>query len=207
MIIALIALTISGCSERSYDAQTMTAIQPCLSMGFPVGQCVAAFQQAGSPYGGSNNSWLGTVAAFAVGAAASHWWNRNQTYTYRPDIMSRPDYYSSNYSTPQRQQFVTPNVRGIPQTPVASTPAPLFQPTKIAPNLAKPLAQQPGTTVRLPDYKPTPAVPVFKPIQVQAPSVSTPVKVPAFKPIQVQQPKSAFTAPRSTFRPARPSKR
>ena len=200
-----LALVLTACdSTPHYDANTMAALQPCMSMGFQPAQCMAAYQQAGRPQSTDTN-WLGTVAAFAAGAAANHWWNRNaindyRQYQFRPDYMSQPDYYERNYNTPQRRTWVTPQVQGIPSqdpTLYKSSPSvpqlvpeknttvvipgqkvqPLFaNPTNIAPNQVT-VTQQPT-----------------KPPVVIAPSTTntvTTTTTPAFKPIQVAPPTPA----------------
>lgn len=204
---ATLALALTACdSTPHYDANTMAAIQPCMSMGFQPAQCMAAYQQAGRPQSTDTN-WLGTVAAFAAGAAANHWWNRNDVndyrqYQFRPDYMNQPDYYDRNYNTPQRRTWVTPQVQGIPQgnqsipqlVPEKNTTViipgqkaqPLFaNPTNIAPNqvVAKPpVVVAPITTT----------APGFKPIQVVPPTTTTnATPTTTFKPIQLAPPTPA----------------
>lgn len=181
--VAALSIIIGACSDQhQYDANTMAALQPCMSMGFQPAQCMAAYQQAGRPQS-SDTNWLGTVAAFAAGAAANHWWNRPsyQSYQYHPEYMNQPDYYQRNYNTPQRRNWQTPQVQGIPQTTNPSVPQlvpeknttqlipgqkvqPLFaNPTNIAPNQAapKPVTTPPTTAT---------ATQSFKPIQVAPPA-------------------------------------
>jgi|694.fasta_scaffold01889_4 hypothetical protein len=202
-VVAALSIIIGACSDQhQYDANTMAALQPCMSMGFQPAQCMAAYQQAGRPQS-SDTNWLGTVAAFAAGAAANHWWNRPsyQSYQYHPEYMNQPDYYDRYYNTPQRRTWVTPQVRGIPQTTNPSVPQlvpekntnqlipgqkiqPLFaNPTNIAPNQAtpKPVTTPPATAT---------ATQSFKPIQVVPPTTSTQAATTAtqFKPVQVTPP-------------------
>lgn len=203
---ASLVLALTACdSTPHYDANTMAAIQPCMSMGFQPAQCMAAYQQAGRPQTNDTN-WLGTVAAFAAGAAANHWWNRNaindyRQYQFRPEYMSQPDYYERNYSTPQRRTWVTPQVQGIPSqdpTLYKSTPnvpqlvpekntavvipgqkaQPLFaNPTNIAPNQAVTTTQPKPPVV----VAPTTTNQAFKPIQVAPSPTTTTPQAPAKK--------------------------
>jgi hypothetical protein len=178
-----------------------------MSMGFQPAQCMAAYQQAGRPQS-SDTNWLGTVAAFAAGVATRHWWSNSQSYhdyQYHPEYMNRPDYYDRYYNTPQRRAWVTPQVRGIPQTTNSSVPQlvpeknttvvipgqkiqPLFaNPTNIAPNQAAP---KPVTT-------PPATAQSFQPIQVAPPATSTQAAPTAtqFKPVQVTPPTTPAPAP------------
>ena len=197
--VAALSIIIGACSDQhQYDANTMAALQPCMSMGFQPAQCMAAYQQAGRPQS-SDTNWLGTVAAFAAGAAANHWWSRPsyQSYQYHPEYMNQSDYYDRYYNTPQRRTWVTPQVRGIPQTTNPSVPQlvpeknttqlipgqkvqPLFaNPTNIAPNQAAP---KPVTT-------PPATAQSFQPIQVAPPATSTQAApTTQFKPVQVTPP-------------------
>lgn len=199
-VIASIMFIAQGCDNTPhYDANTMTAIQPCMAMGFQPAQCMAAYQQAGRPQTNDTN-WLGTVAAFAAGAAANHWWNRNaindyRQYQFRPDYMNQPDYYERNYNTPQRRTWVTPQVQGIPsQDPnVYRSNVPQLVPEKNTtvvipgqksqPLFANPTNIAPNQAVTTPQPKPpvvgatTTTNQVFKPIQV-APSPTPAVTAP-----------------------------
>jgi len=197
-IILSLTLFVVGCNrDPVYDTQTMTAIQPCMSMGFPPAQCAAAFQQAGRPYGNDTN-WLGTVAAFAAGAAANHWWNRQSSYVYHPEYLSQPDYYSRNYSQPNRT-WVTPQVGGIQNTvpnitqPLVEKSAPIKNTQQLIPGQKVQPLFQPNVIVEN-GVKATPPTvnQAFRPIQV-APIAKAPIEVPkqvaptaqTFRPIQV----------------------
>lgn len=197
MIPLLLALV--GCNH-SYDANTVAAVQPCMAQGYNIDQCVATYHQFGQSYA-NNNEWINYAAAFAAGAAANHFWNRNQ-YAYNPnywDTHPRVTYNNTTIyqgapaqqSAPQQRQsigYVQPaqaeKTLVINKQELISNQKvqPLFKPNVIAPNLATQPAQQAAN-------------PAFQPIQVQAPKAQT----SGFAPIQVQTPKVSTPA----FQPAK----
>src|SRR5574343_91616 len=80
----LLTIAITACNSSPQYTQTeLQTLQPCAQMGYPLAQCMAAYQHAGRP---NDYGWMNEVAAFAAGAVANHWWNRyNQpTYSYQP---------------------------------------------------------------------------------------------------------------------------
>ena len=196
--LAISLLTI-GCNEERYDANTMTAIQPCLQMGYQPSQCVASYRQ----FGNSDNQWLDNVAAFAAGAVANHWWNRYQqpSYNYNPNywdthprVTNRTitnNYTINQYDTKPLNQQSKPLPNIIQPIPEKNTQKlipnqqvqPLFKPNTIVPN---------STPKPTPSFTPPPT-PTFKPIQV-APSIRTEkaTNTPTFKPISISRPSSSF---------------
>ena len=194
--IATLAILVSACdSTPHYDASTMMALQPCMSMGFEPAQCMAAYQQAGRPHV-SDTNWLGTVAAFAAGAAANHWWNRDafndyRQYQFRPDYMNDPGYYDRYYNTHQRRSWRTPQVQGIPNQAPSSTTyttnpsVPKLVPEKNTQTLIPGQKAQPLFTNPI-NIAPNQAV--SKPV---TPPTTTTAPVTSFRPIQVAPPAPA----------------
>jgi hypothetical protein len=185
----LIALLASGCNTQpQYTPADLAMMQPCTQMGYPAAQCFAAFQHAGRPNG---NQWIDNVAAFAIGAAANHWWNRSSqpTYSYNDRYWdSHPR--SNNTTIINNYGSSTPIDKGIAnvQAPVVEQKnvkpiiqgqqvQPLFQPSKIVANQTAPKQS-------------APPVQQFKPIAVQPPKAAV-ISKPAFKPIQVTRPSSS----------------
>lgn len=220
LIVTLLLAT--GCNNQpQYTPAELSMMQPCTQMGYPLGQCYAAYQTAGRP---NDYNWLSNVAAFAAGAAVNHWWNRYSAPSYSYDSHywdTHPRINTSNVTNNYViQQYDTSKPAGLNiQQPVPEKNTkqlipnqqvqPLFTPNKIVPNQTAPVQQaQPKT-----DFKPImvqpAAAPVanqqtFKPIQVapaikQAPAANQSV----FKPISVQ-PKAS--APKPSFKPIQVSK-
>lgn len=227
-----LAISLVACNNHpEFDAQTLASLKPCSDMGFELNQCMAAYQYAGRP---ADNNWLGTVAAFAAGAAVNHWWNKPnyQSYAYRPDYFNSPTYWNDNYSRPNRTTVINnyhinqdsirnQDIYSKPTAPVQVKESPKVvnngkgTPLFEGGNMQKNLAGSPNTSSTNLVAKPIIETPKsidisgFKPIQVTKPVVDIPrpvIEKPAFKPIQTRPSLSAPVS-KPAFKPiqTRPS--
>lgn len=187
--IALIACT------PHYDAATISQVKPCMDMGYSIDQCVATYRQFGHDYS-NNNEWINYAAAFAAGAAANHWWNRQPSYSYNPsywdthprqNITINKTYINQQSSTIGKNLANSPSAKpsaGFIEMPKVEAPKSSFKPIMVQP------PQQAAKSISSLSVKPSTT---FKPISV-APPKSSSSSSSTFKPIRVTPSKSSTSS-------------
>lgn len=66
-----------GCT-KSYDEQTIAAVQPCLAMGRSIDECVYGYRQYASSHNNNTSNWLSSFAAGAAGSVIANQFLNNQ---------------------------------------------------------------------------------------------------------------------------------
>ena len=142
-----LAATLVACGP-SYSPAEIAAVTPCTQQGYPIGQCMAAYQYAGRP---KSNEWLGIIGGFAAGVAANHFWNHSPSYSYNqnwrpstPIIVNNHYYGDPTQESNTRGNWANETYRSQAltsqyQSTIKAAPKPLVQsttPTVIAPNLS-----------------------------------------------------------------------